>query len=188
MAYFDKFSKINYQDQLVVNIFDSIIMKYRELDYTNIYFKYNLKPGEKPEHVAYDFYGSETLHWILLLTNKIVDPMFDWYLSYNELVDNAKTKYNNIYETHHYEVIEAFDRFKVGDWTDSWYDEVELPDYIAINGELPHNITPISNLMYEEQLNEEKRIINVISEEHIQTIVRDFELMLSDDYIYLTEI
>lgn len=190
MSYFDKFTRINYQDKRVVNIFDSIIMKYQDISRNSLFYKYSIIEGEKPEHIAYNIYGDATLHWIILLTNKIVDPNFDWYLTNWEVEANTEQKYvdgkNGI---HHYEVLVDFDRFKAGDWTDSYYDEVELVEYKAANGgELPIEISPITNYNYESDENEKRREINIISVNHISKIISNFEAMLTDENIYLTTI
>lgn len=190
MPYFDKFKRINYQDEEVINIFDSILMKYKEISHNSLYFKYSIKEGEKPEHIAFDLYGDATLHWVILLTNKIVDPNFDWYLSNWEVEANTKQKYvDGKNGLHHYEVLKDFDRFKEGDWTDSYYNEVELVEYLAANNnQLPVEITPITNYQYEYAENEKRREINVIAPNHIGIITSNFDEMLSDENIYLRTI
>ena len=46
-----------------------------------IFIQYNIKDGEKPEHIAERIYGDAEMHWIILLTNDIIDPYHDWYKS-----------------------------------------------------------------------------------------------------------
>lgn len=213
MEYFNNFERINYNSQEVVNIFDSILMKYREIDNNALYFKYNIQAGEKPEHIAYDIYGNAKLHWILLLTNRIVDPNFDWYLTQWEVEELAKSKYANIYNIHHYIYIgdgtdgvaqQDYDsepgvegerlpgdpiRFKYGEWLDSYYVDVELETYKAANsGQLPAFVSPVTNLQYEIDENDDRQEINVISPEHIGDILVNFETMLNDPNLYLTTI
>lgn len=204
MSYFKKFEKINYKDRRVVNIFDSIILKYREVEQNSLYFKYNIKEGERPEHIAYDFYGDSRLHWIILLTNRVADPYFDWYLTSQELKKLAEKKYDDINEIHHYEYIgDGTDtlanpalsddvdaiRYKYGEWLDSWYVQKELPVYLSENNyELPQYVTPVTNYGYESNENEKRREINLISQEHIGKILLNFDKMLSDNNLYLTTV
>ena len=46
---------------------------------------YQVKPGEKPEDVAFDFYGSAELHWLVLYANNIVDRYHQWPMSVRHL-------------------------------------------------------------------------------------------------------
>lgn len=59
-----------------------------------IFIEYNIKDGEKPEHIAERIYGDPELHWILLLTNNIIDPYHDWYKSSNVLERYIQKKYS----------------------------------------------------------------------------------------------
>lgn len=213
MAYFTNFDRVVYSDKQMVNIFDSIIMKYKQIDDNSLYFRYSLREGERPEHVAHDVYGEAKWHWIILLTNKIVDPNFDWYLSKNEVTANAAAKYDDINDIHHYiyigdgtdgVAVQDYDseppvegerypgdpvRFKYGEVLDSWYVNVELEAYkLANSGQLPAFVSPVTNLQYELDENETRREINVISENHIGQILTNFEKMLADPDLYLTTI
>lgn len=68
-----------------------------------LYDEYDIKDGETPEIVADKFYNNPQLHWVVLLTNEIIDPRFDWLLSINNLYRYCEGKYDNVYGVHHYE-------------------------------------------------------------------------------------
>ncbi len=94
MSYFKNFPLLNYKFQLdqknskaarniligakIIEAFDSDKTK-------NIFVDYLIRDGERPEHIAERVYGRPDLHWILLMSNGIVNPYFDWPLSQNEL-------------------------------------------------------------------------------------------------------
>lgn len=66
----------------------------QELQKSNgIFIKYNIKDGETPEHIAERIYGDPELHWIILLTNNIIDPYHDWYKSAIVLERYIQSKY-----------------------------------------------------------------------------------------------
>ena len=44
------------------------------------YYNYNIKEGERPDTIAFKYYGDASLDWIILLTNNIIDPQFEWPL------------------------------------------------------------------------------------------------------------
>jgi len=71
--------------------------------------EYFVQDGERPDTVAYDYYGDVSMDWLILLCNEIVDPYFQWPLSYEELNAYLKDKYGSVEYTmrkiHHYEKI-----------------------------------------------------------------------------------
>jgi hypothetical protein len=54
---------------------------------------YQLQDGDRPETVAYDYYGDVTMDWLVMLVNEIHDPYFQWYLSYENLNSYIMDKY-----------------------------------------------------------------------------------------------
>jgi hypothetical protein len=76
-----------------------------------IYDEYFVQDGEKPDDVAYDYYGDATMDWLIMLTNEIKDPYYEWPRSYEQFQGYIKQKYGSV-ETalttvHHYEWIVA---------------------------------------------------------------------------------
>jgi hypothetical protein len=45
------------------------------------FIQYEIKDGERPEHIAERVYGDPNYHWLILLTNDIIDPYHGWYKS-----------------------------------------------------------------------------------------------------------
>lgn len=66
-----------------------------------VYYDYIIPDGETPEILADKFYNSSEKHWIILMTNNIVNPMFDWPMSYTNLNKYINSKYsaNNYADT-----------------------------------------------------------------------------------------
>lgn len=122
-----------------------------------MYEKYSIQEGERVEDIAYKFYGTTQLHWVLLLINEIIDPMDDWCLSSAQIAMIAKKKYANLYDTHHYRDNNGF----VVDAPPIGYDPVNGP-------------YPVSNLEYETALNDEKRNIKILKPELVNTFVQEF--------------
>jgi len=59
------------------------------------FIEYDIKDGERPEHIAEKLYGDPTYHWLVLLTNEIVDPYHDWYKSDSSMQEFIQTKYGD---------------------------------------------------------------------------------------------
>lgn len=71
--------------------------------------EYVISDGERPDTVAYDYYGDQKMDWLILLTNEIQDPYFQWAMSYDQFQAYLKQKYGSVEYTlrtvHHYEKI-----------------------------------------------------------------------------------
>ena len=96
---FETFPRINYTlddgetRQVVVDIFKRVVLS-KEFQENNSYFeKYEVLDGETPENVSFRFYGTEDLYWLVLLTNNIVDPRYEWPLSEQNLIKFVESKY-----------------------------------------------------------------------------------------------
>lgn len=118
-----------------------------------LYDLYNIVDGETPEIISEKFYGTPYYHWIIMLVNERYDYVSDLPLTYDRLVQYCAEKYgtDNIYDTHHYENSEGF----------------------IVNSDYPL-ATPISNIQYEDRLNENKRTIKIIDKRIIERVVADF--------------
>lgn len=57
------------------------------------FLEYDIKDGERPEHIAERVYGDPAYHWLVLLTNDIIDPYHGWYKSGLALEDYIQKKY-----------------------------------------------------------------------------------------------
>lgn len=67
------------------------------------FIQYDIKDGERPEHIAEKLYGDVSFHWLVLLTNEIIDPYHDWYKSDAAMQDYIQKKYSgySVYFTDH---------------------------------------------------------------------------------------
>ena len=118
ILFFEKIPLIGYdmdgsgQKRLAINILQRIKMvNLLQNDYL-IFYEYDVKDGETPEIIADKLYGDSRFHWVVLLTNNIVDPRYDWPMSYENLMATIEKKYASTlspgieYATqtvHHYE-------------------------------------------------------------------------------------
>jgi hypothetical protein len=66
-----------------------------------VFYKYDIQEGDTPEIVAHKYYGDSYRFWIVLLSNQILDPQWQWPLNSNEFEDYLLAKYpsTNIYNT-----------------------------------------------------------------------------------------
>lgn len=81
--------------------------------FENIVFfeKYKIIGDERPDNVAYKIYDDETLDWVVLLSNNILNIQSEWPLPQKQFDEILLTKYgsyDNLYNgIHHYETTEV---------------------------------------------------------------------------------
>jgi hypothetical protein len=106
--FFDTFPKISYSlddgdsEQVVVDIFKRALLSKEFQDNSSYFETYEVTDGETPEEVSYRFYGTQLLHWLVLMTNNILDPRYNWPLPEQQLLKHVESKYGgekNIFTT-----------------------------------------------------------------------------------------
>tara|TARA_B110000459_G_scaffold185019_1_gene215297 strand:+ start:268 stop:792 length:525 start_codon:yes stop_codon:yes gene_type:complete len=167
--YFMHFPKVAYDvkgDGVTTQMTD--ITRRARISHNSIIYKasydyYDVLDTQKPEDIAYDYYGDANLHWIILMVNNINDVYTDWPMSVTRLERYTKSKYDNVDAIHHYEIYQ-----ESGDTTVT----IELPNDVAQT--IPADATAITNAEYEEAEVEKKRRIKLIRPEYVDTIREEF--------------
>ena len=174
MTYFSKFPKINYDirgdGQLVtmtnitkrLRVRDAIKKNFVGFDF------YDVKEGETPEYIANEVYGDTGFHWLILLSNDILDVYTDWPMSSAQFERYVYSKYDDVNEIHHYEYTQ-----ESGDTSFV----IELPNESATT--IPMNATAITNYEYEVKVQEKKRRIRIIKPDYINTIKNEFKAKMN---------
>jgi hypothetical protein len=76
----------------------------------NFFTKYKIIGDERPDNVAYKIYGDETLDWVVLLSNNILNIQTEWPLpqtSFDQVLLEKYGSYETLYSgIHHYETVE----------------------------------------------------------------------------------
>jgi hypothetical protein len=86
--------------------------KLREDIFANLQFfeKYSIIGDERPDNVAYKFYNDETLDWVVLLSNNILNIQSEWSMTqrtFDDVMLERYGSYENLYSgIHHYETEE----------------------------------------------------------------------------------
>lgn len=170
MAYFEYFPQTGYdllsdKNNIRINIVTNILVRIRKkLNITNIAFfeQHFISDGDRAEILAYEIYGDSSLHWLIMYANYMTNPYYDWPLTYYDLDKYVAKKYpNNTNGIHHYE--------------DEMGYIVDLPKDYNPDSQYPKIIT---NFLYEEELNDKKRVINIIKFEYVNTILVEFKKLI----------
>lgn len=103
MQYFSEFPNIFYSFdpangsfQLVTNIFARVKFLDVVLSNTLIYYTYSVQDGDTPWSIADKYYDDPQRHWIVMFTNRVMDPYFDWPLITADLDAQIVLKYGSL--------------------------------------------------------------------------------------------
>ncbi len=98
--------------QQVKNIFSRSKMLASIMDNISAYYDYAIQELDTPEIVAHKFYGDANKHWLVMFSNFLVDPYFDWPLdsrSFDKFIKNKYGSINNAQNTiHHTEIANLY--------------------------------------------------------------------------------
>lgn len=140
-----------------------------------VYYPYSIKDGERPDTIAYDYYGSSDYAWLVMIVNDIYDPYYQWPLTYSEFYDYLFKKYK---KTHELMSEICFYRYTgIGGETaeeiarKSWNMTPET--YALLSPEGRSGWTPVYVYDYENELNESKRQIRLLSNQYRKQIDRE---------------
>jgi hypothetical protein len=160
--------------------------KLREDIFGNLSFftKYSIIGDERPDNVAYDAYGEETLDWVVLLSNNILNIQTEWPMTqqvFDRFVLSKYGDYNTLYNgIHHYESREILNYIgniviPKGLEVDENY-SVSYYDFSTEQDVTVTNIAqPVTNYDYENKIQEEKRNIFILKPLYLNVVFNDIE-------------
>ena len=162
--------------------------KLREDIFQNIsvFTKYKIIGDDRPDNVAFEIYGDANLDWLVLTCNNILNVYDEWPMSQfnfeNYLLEKYET-YENVNATHHYETTEIKNTVGVvvlpaglevdSDFSFSFYDE-KIGGMTIVSSP----VTEITNYMYEDKLQEDRRNIFILKPRFLNVVKDDMQEMM----------
>jgi len=137
-----------------------------------LFDKYNVKDGEKPEDVAYKWFGDAEYHWIILMTNNVTDRYYQWPLSQPQFAEHLTDKYGagNEDAVHHYEKTTDSGRTSSNGSNDY--------SHLVECNEDDDNPAIITNRQYEQRQQDGYREINLLDRRYLRTFIAEFENLI----------
>ena len=180
MAYFDRFPLMTYdiknnnQYKLLPDILRRVKLRAAIKSGVFLFDKYDVPYGDKPEDVAFKFYGDAELHWVILMTNNVTDRYYQWPMTQPQFQEFLEDKYGlaNIDAVHHYEITQASGPTSgsgPGDYS-----------YLVECNSDEDGATSVSNRDYEQRLQDKYRQIRLLDKQFLGTFVNEFELLIKD--------
>ena len=172
--------------QVVKNLFKRIKIREDILQNLAYFTQYKIQGDDRPDNVAFEIYEDETLDWVVLLSNNILNVQTEWPLTqaaFNEFLikkygDSEKS--NNI---HHYETRELKnDRGEIvvrkgltvpKNYKIEYFD-TKRNQYVVRTNE----VDAITNYTYEVRKEEAKRNIYLIKSDYLELILEDINRLM----------
>jgi len=209
--FFSKYPKILYNKLLVTDILTRVALREKYTNKVQLYYEYNMQDGDTPEIIAAKYYGDPELNWIVLFMNEIIDPVYDFALSYNNFITYLDKKYGELglplnmsgstYAkanlnpapfSYQLEIISTDLDSGVIATNKMFIDEAS---YLGQNTSNPvfnfgstdgENITYVKSKVYiydyEYELNEKKRTIKLLQKRYVPQIIAELESLLKLKY------
>ena len=173
------------------NLFRRVKIREELFDNFMQFDKYEIVGDERPDNVSEKVYNRDDLDWVILLSNNIIDINNEWPLSQLQLNRFLAEKYTpqQLVSIHHYETLELRDN----------KNQLILPDGLVVDedfnmeylsgGQIKSTnslvdgrpIRAVTFFDYENDLNEQKRNINVLKQEFLGIFLKDFERIMKYD-------
>ena len=153
--------------------------------------KYEIVGDERPDNVSEKVYGRDDLDWVVLLSNNIIDVNNEWPLSQLQLNRFLADKYTpqELVSIHHYETLELRDSknqliLPAGLVVDEDFNlEYLSGGQIKSTNSLVQGrpVRAVTFFDYENDLNDQKRNINVLKRDFLGIFIKDFERIMKYD-------
>lgn len=180
MSYFSKFPlfaydiKNNNNYKLLPDILRRVKLRALVKSGGMLFDKYDVKENEKPEDVAFKWFGDPELHWVILMTNNITDRYYEWPMNSVQFAEFLKDKYGagNEDAIHHYEVTQDSGRTS-GKGPSDYSHKVE------VNSDTD-NASSVSNREYEERIQDTKRQIQLLNKSFLGDFIAEFDRLITE--------
>lgn len=156
--------------------------------FKNVIFfeKYQIEGNDRPDNVAYKIYDDETLDWVILLSNNILDVYSEWPMnqtSFDKYLLEKYGDYNTVYNgIKHWRTTEVRDSNGTIIVPGGLIVEQNFNYQYYDNGEYKEarNFTvPVTNYEYENELEDRKRKIYVLKPIYLNVVFDDLKNIMT---------
>ena len=203
-AYFQVFPKIfyslegktPYNPKIVTNILARTKIIDSIKNNTVIYYTYNVKDADTPWIISYKYYGTVDRWWVIMLTNNMIDPYYDWPMNDEQFESFIIGKYGSVASakaqvSHYLKTVTKVDSSS-GEITtfnyiidQTTYSSLPASSFQTVNLSNGNSveITTTTSIVFvyddEFNKNDAKRIIKVIDKNFVGQIERELKSLMS---------
>ena len=171
---------------VVKNLFKRVEIRQDILQNLAYFTQYKIQGDDRPDLVAFKNYGDETLDWLVLLSNNILNIQNEWPMTnaaFNDFLIKKYGSYEKIEGIHHYESQEVKNANNVvlirkgievpADYKLEYY-ETKTGQYVT-----KFNIADaITNHTYELRKEENKRNIYLLKPEYAELVINEIQTLM----------
>ena len=174
MAYFDRFPMTVYDMKgnniykLLPDILKRVKLRSSIRSGVFLFDNYDVPDGEKPEDLAFKWFGDSEYHWVILMTNNITDRYYEWPMTQPQFQNFIEDKYGvaSIDAIHHYEITQASGRTS-GQGGGDYSHLVECNSDEA-------GASSVSNRDYEQRIQDKNRQIRLLDPRYLSAFTEEF--------------
>jgi hypothetical protein len=165
MTYFNQLPKTKFDNQTIVNL--AIGVKLHKLIQEDAFslLNYVIKDGESPDTVAFNYYEDPSYAWLVLLSNNVIDPYYEWPLSILNFENFIKKKYGSIPAA---QAITIHCEHKTKNIT------VSADSLTVSNGVSSSDYDAIDAYTYWDKVNENRRFIKLVNKSYLPQVIEQF--------------
>jgi hypothetical protein len=208
MLYFDTLPRILTPDQNGNALFLTNILTRAKLlenlrDNPMLFYEYDIQDGDTPEIIAEKYYDDPYRFWMVLYSNNILDPLWDWPMTERQLTMYLESKYTDAASNANipvYDYINTTTKLykRVQTTTDlnsqtttQTFTEIDFDTYQALMDSedvytLPNGTKCVVNISkeiqtirdYEYELNESKRKIKLLNTNYVGQMEQTFKQVM----------
>jgi hypothetical protein len=171
--YFANLPLLDYKGVKLRDLMSHAALTRQVLQQGIMFYPYTLQDGDTSTSIAYDYYGSVEYDWLVLFSNQIVDPVFQWYMSQDDFDNYIEANYGSLTAAmstvHHYESAPGGLQYTPTSYqyNPTGLDENGIPLY------------PVDCYTWETQQNEARRSIKLINKQYASAIALELEKKLA---------
>ena len=150
---------------------------------TTAFSKYTVEGDDRPDNVAHKIYENESLDWVVLLSNNIINVRNEWPMGQRDFQKYLDNKYDptQLSQVHHYETKEIRDMggniyIAKGLVVDSDFTYSHTTNGVRRD---VNDVISVSYLDLEIKKNDDKRVINLLRSEYVGTIIDDMRQIMT---------
>jgi|TARA_B100000767_G_scaffold87348_1_gene83951 hypothetical protein len=180
MSFFNRFPilaydvKNNDNYKLLPDILRRVKLRSSIRSSSMLFDTYDVRNGDRPEDIAFKWFGDAELHWVILMTNNVLDRYYDWPMNDVQFQEFLTDKYGAGSEDaiHHYEITKSSGRTTAKGPND-------YSHKVEVNSDTD-NASSISNREYEEREQDKKRSIRLLDKRYLNDFIDEFNSLISE--------
>ena len=180
--YFEKFPVITYANNQAVDITKRVALLEKVSTNPYVFYPYDIATNERADQLSNRYYNDSYRSWIFYISNKIVDPYYEWYMAENEFQEYIDKKYGSFINAQQ----------KIMYYRNNWEVDIEqtitISEYDALDEDAKLYFERIYNasqqiMAYKRAELDWRSNTNKICGYQVNAVAEQFKLLISDEIV-----